>query len=335
MAHLLQTDRFQTKYSQTKYSQIDERINSLGRTLFQPVVYGVAVLICGLALSLSAHAAAPPSDDKIQREMIGKEFYNVEGGKLYIRSDLSPAVVKTKLGNTVAAMRGQDSAIAQYAPAPEISGNAWRLTEVMLASGRFSASSTTFYSDGVRAKTFCDGGVAETTQCVTATRVFCEGFKKKARGQTPFAAFQGDAKKFVEVGQYCSQYADFLGQTLDPNKILNDSQRQKRDDDVLRFDLEAIRALKDDSPDSKLRSLKLKGLGDMWGRENAVGASSTGMKNRFDRLQSASGDIIALSSLATMCSVTEFGSADSDRRGENSDTPKDPLVDTRSKRTIK
>ncbi|MBL7687271.1 MAG: hypothetical protein JNJ49_04510 [Bdellovibrionaceae bacterium] len=270
---------------------------------FQIQIFSVAVLF----LCLQPNAVAAPNDGLVQQELIGKDYYDFMAGQILINPGLPIKEVKTKTGQAVGTTVGKDSAIAQFAKDESIPGGIWRLTEVHFTKGRFNASSTTFYSSGVRAKTFCDGDSGETTQCVTATRKFCEEFKKRARAtglDSKDAAAKG---KFLELGQQCSTYANFLNTTIDPNKMLTDSQRVQRDDDVLSSDLDAMKALKEMSPEKSVRDLKLKGFGDHWGREDAVGASSSGMKNRFDRMKDIGRDFMSLSRLATMCSDIQFG----------------------------
>ena len=260
-----------------------------------------------LFLCLQPNAIAAPNDGLVQQQLISNEYYDFIAGQILINPGLPIKEVKTRTGQAVGTAVGKDSAIAQYAKDVSIPGGVWRLTEVHSTKGRFKASSTTFYSSGVRAKTFCEGDGAETTQCVTATRKFCEEFKKRARG-ADFAGNGASGKtKFLELGEQCSSYANFLNAAIDPNKMLTDSQRVQRDDDVLSSDLDAMKALKEMSPEKSVRELKLKGFADHWGREDAVGASSTGMKNRFDRMKDIGRDFMSLSRLATMCSDIQFG----------------------------
>lgn len=258
---------------------------------------------------LFAHssAIAAPNDGLVQQELIGKDYYDFMAGQILINPGLPIKEVKTKTGQAVGTTVGKDSAIAQYAKDESIPGGVWRLTEVHSTKGRFNASSTTFYSSGVRAKTFCDGDSGETTQCVTATRKFCEEFKRRARGSSFDPSSAAGNGKLMELGRQCASYASFLDSTIDPNKMLTDHQRVQRDDDVLSSDLDAMKALKEMSPEKSVRDLKLKGFGDHWGREDAVGASSTGMKNRFDRMKEIGRDFMSLSRLATMCSEIQFG----------------------------
>lgn len=258
-------------------------------------------------LCVHSNASAAPNDGVVQQQLISNEYYDFFGGQVFINPGLQIKEVKTKTGQAIGTVVGKDSGIAQFAKDESISGDVWRLTEVHFTKGRFNASSTTFYSSGVRAKTFCDGDSAETTQCVTATRKFCEEFKKRSRGSSFDPSSAAGNGKLMDLGRQCASYANFLNTTIDPNKMLTDSQRVQRDDDVLSVDLDAMKALKEMSPEKSVRDLKLKGFGDHWGREDAVGASSTGMKNRFDRMKEIGRDFMSLSRLATMCSDIQFG----------------------------
>jgi hypothetical protein len=70
--------------------------------------------------------------------------------------------------------------------------------------------------------------------------------------------------------------------------------------------LQAIDAVRKAAQSKPLQDAKFKGLSDLYGKGDDVGASSTGMRDRAQRLKDIGADFKVLSKLAFTCSDATF-----------------------------
>ncbi len=268
-----------------------------------------------------------PSDGAVTGQSRFNSRYSVLLGGPVARANSPAKETKNANGNILEWNNGMDTVAVQYGKSE--SDGIWRLTEldsdlveievarstnseeaILKKVPSFRAITTSFSADGVRSKTLCDGNSVDTVQCVTATRKFCHRFREESKTfgkKLGVGKMDGEAaRKLTDLGRQCSEYANFLDNTLDPNLTINGRERANRDEAMIEGDLNAIRAMKSALTRKDLNSVKMKGLNDRFGSDESVGATTTGMKNRFERLREVRGDFRALSELAVMCTDVEF-----------------------------
>ncbi|MDX9731091.1 MAG: hypothetical protein RBT63_04915 [Bdellovibrionales bacterium] len=270
------------------------------------------------AVSPTAHAqtskqeAKPPSDTIVYSEVMQQNLFGFILGAPTGRANLQIKTVKHERGNIQEWTNDRDVSAIQYGKDSSIKGDVWRLSEVRTLDDSITAVTTTFYQHGVRSKTVCDGKVAATPSCVTATRTFCSNFKRQSADLGINTNNSDTVNRFQEVGEQCAVYAEYLDKTLDPNKIIVDYQRSERDRNVVERDIAAIHDLNQSlsSGPKKSKGTIMRGMDDWFGKGNAVGVSSSGMKQRSNRLKEISNDFRSLSHLAAMCSEITFVSQD-------------------------
>lgn len=256
--------------------------------------------------------AGSPNTTVVQSEIQHRNNFSFILGGIAPKGDRAHKLTRDPKGNIYEWSKPTETVVAQFGRATDITGEVWRLSEIEVSKEvgsqkeTFSGVTTTFYKHGVRSKTKCSGPPAETAQCVTASRKFCETFKARNKPLGIRITDEGTKENILRMGRECSDYADYLNLTLDPNKILNGSERSDRDENVVKADLAALREFKGSATTDAVRKLKLDGFDDWFGSDDKVGASTTGMKNRGDRLKQAGTDFKVLSELAAMCAETTF-----------------------------
>lgn len=278
-------------------------------------------------VSISNAQVKRPSDNVVAEQSRFRNQYSIVLGGTVARGNTPAKETKNTNGNILEWNSGMDSVAVQYGQS-EADG-VWRLTEidsslidvetvrstnsadaVIKKVPSFRSVTTSFNENGVRSKTSCDGNSVDTVQCVTASRKFCHRFQVESK---TFGKKLGldkmnaeTTKKLSDMGRQCSEYASFLDNTLDPNITISGRERADRDEAMVEGDLNAIRAMKAALTRKDLGGVKLKGLNDRFGSDQAVGANTSGMKNRFERLREVRNDFRALSDLAVMCTDIEF-----------------------------
>lgn len=290
----------------------------------------VAASLISFNISSARAADKGPSDSLVQNEITHKDYFNVVMQGVTPAKDHQPSS-KTKLGSgeLLEWSVGESASAAIYGSAEiESEPGVTRLTELELKKGELNAVTTTFFRNGLRSRTECMGKTSATLQCATASRNLCEGFKvnmKKYGGQLGLVGsggnVEGAKQQMLNLGQQCSQYASFLDNTLDPNKLMTGSARASRDGSIVENDLKAIDAVRKAAKSKPLENASFKGLSDVFGKGDDVGASSTGMRDRSDRLKNIGADFQVLSKLAYTCADARFVE---ERDGANEQISKKP-----------
>lgn len=282
--------------------------------------FSYVIDFAAVAFIISAASFAKASDSLVQTEIEHSKMFTVTNDRL--QSFIKPETATNNDDGVIMEWSRPDRSVAaQFGRAKGIPA-IWRLTEVESSVDSktqvrtFKATTTTFDDQSVRAKTFCEGPVTESAQCVTASLKFCREFKaKSSRDFGMNTASDGTREKLLGLGKQCADYANYLGTTLNPNQRLNSTDRAIRDDDTVTKDIAAIRSVKDAMKTGDLKGLS--GIDDWHGKEDKVGASTTGMKNRSERLQGAANDFLILSKLAVMCSELQFAGKDAGTKWKN------------------
>jgi len=282
-----------------------------------PVLLTFVLLVtAALTVTLTtgkAHAQkSSPNGSVVQSEITHPSHFSFLLGGIAPKGERQHKLTKNDRGNIYEWSQQNQTIVAQFGPATNVKGDVWRLSEIestydpVEKKSELTGVTTSFYPHGVRSKTRCSGASEETAQCVTASRKFCETFKARNKPLGIQITDEGTRENILRMGRECSAYADYLNQTLDPVKLLNGAERGERDENVVKSDLAALKDLKTSATAKAVNGFELKGLNDWFGADDKVGASTTGMKNRADRLKQAGSDFRALSHLAAMCSETTF-----------------------------
>lgn len=273
----------------------------------------LAAFVAATFSGTKAHAQkSAPNGTVVQSEISHPSYFSFLLGGIAPKGDRQHKLTKSDNGDIYEWSNSNQSVVAQFGPAADIKGDVWRLSEMEYTydperkKSELVGITTSFYRHGVRSKTRCSGASEETAECVTASRKFCETFKARNKPLGIQITDEGTRENILRMGRECSAYADYLNQTLDPAKLLNGTERSERDQNVVKSDLAALRDLKTAATAKSVNGFNLKGMNDWFGAEDKVGASTTGMKNRADRLKQAGSDFRALSHLAAMCSETTF-----------------------------
>ncbi len=278
----------------------------------------LAVGFVVLQISQASAANTGPSDSTVQTEIVRKSLYNVSLGAINALND-RPATATTKLkdGSTLLEWQnGKETLAASYGNAGlKDSPNVWRLTEVDLTENKLSAVTTTYFKNGLRSRTECKGETDATLRCATASLLYCEKFKRNMSIHGAKLGLVTDWGKQVDqgvkdriktLGAQCSDYATFLANALDPNKMMEESERKRRDDNIVKTDLAAIDQIRKSAKTQALREASFKGLNDIIGKGDDVGASSSGMRDRLDNAKDFGTELQVLSSLAITCADAKF-----------------------------
>jgi len=279
--------------------------------------YLIAASLISFNISFANAAEIGPEDGLVQNEIAHKDHYNIVLGGVTAAKDHEPSS-RSKLNGAdlLEWSIGGDAVAATYSNAG-LAGerDVWRLTEVDLRKGEVTAVTTTFFKKGLRSRTECSGKTSSTLQCATASRNLCEGFKvnmKKYGAKLGLIAGAGSAvsegtkQQMQKLGEQCSQYASFLDNTLDPNKLMTGNGRRNRDSAIVENDLKAIDAVQKAAKSKALKDVSFKGLNPWTGPGDDVGASSTGMRDRSTRLKEIGSDFKLMSQLAFTCADATF-----------------------------
>ncbi len=200
------------------------------------------------------------------------------------------------------------------------SGDYWRvihISEPKDDKSIWTASATTYYDWGLRARTECEATLDQPINCITATQRLCSSFIKKIRapnysnldlkgkGPTQLAdqcselsSMSTRDSRTPDLTQKCLDLSSALLSTLDPMTSLSDQHRGVRDDEVVVPDVKAIRDvyLKLKQKQSAVDKRDLRSLTDSERPlgakiEDRLGASTTGMRNRTEALEEALVDL--------------------------------------------
>jgi hypothetical protein len=281
----------------------------------------VAASLISFNISVSRAADNGPDDGLVRNEIVRSNYFQFASGAI-TPTDIRKPSFKSKLegADLLEWTTGDDVIAATYG---NVGGegkggggkNFSRLTQIELKKGELSAVTTTFFKNGLRSKTECIGKTSSTLKCATASRNLCQYFKENMNEDGAKLGFikEGGAvspdvkKRMLVLGEQCSEYASFLKNLLDPNEaIVTGSSRGNRDSELVEKDLQAIDAVRKAGQSAALKNASFKGLNDMWSKGDDVGASSTGMRNRSDRLQEIGADFKVMSRLAFTCADAKF-----------------------------
>lgn len=255
-------------------------------------------------VSFSYAANNGPSAELVNNEIRNRDHFSLLLGDLSGSTRRKYQTTSTSNGNILEWSSGKNFAAARFGD--PIGKGLWRVTELDLKDGVFTGSTTSFYEHGVRSKTLCQGEVGAEANCVTATRKFCESFKTKNRNLGVSIQDEGTKANILNLGQQCSAFTDYLRETLNPNELLEGRERAERDDNVVASDVDAISRLKDEVKMKSVKDAKLIGMDAWMDRDTKLGANTSGMKNRSERLEQVSSDLRSLSQLAFMCADVSF-----------------------------
>lgn len=247
-----------------------------------------------------------PTAEMVNNEIRNRDHFSILLGDVSGSTRRQYQETKTSNGKIIEWSSGKNFAAARYGD-PVVSGNGvWRVTELDVKDGVFTGSTTSFYENGVRSKTQCQGSVGSEANCVTASRKFCESFKAKNKDLGIAIQDEGTKSNILNLGRQCADFANYLQETLNPSGLLEGRERAERDENVVAADIDAISRLKDEVKTKSVKDAKLVGMDAWMDRDTKLGASTTGMRERADRLKQASTDLRSLSRLAYMCADVRF-----------------------------
>lgn len=257
-------------------------------------------------VSFSNAANNGPTAEMVNNEIRNTDHFSILLGDVSGSTRRQYQETKTANGKLIEWSSGRNFAAARYGDPVVSDKGVWRMTELDMKDGVFTGTTTSFYENGVRSKTLCQGNVGSEANCVTATRKFCESFKAKNKNLGISIQDEGTKANIASLGRQCSDFADYLRETLNPNELLDGRERAERDENVVSSDIDAISRLKDDVKTKNVKDAKLVGMDAWMDRDTKLGASTSGMKDRNACLKQVSSDLRSLSQLAFMCADVRF-----------------------------